>query len=101
MLRHAFHTALLHLNPPPKPSCQMRSPLLMLPVCSRLAKMYLDSMHACKAYKLHPGLSHYCSCAASNQPHDKALVCQMQAWALHAGIFSDSLVRRSMSSSEC
>ena len=42
----AFQTALLHLNPPPKPSCQMRSPRRMLPVCSSLARMYLHSSWA-------------------------------------------------------
>ena len=58
MLRHAFQTALLHLNPPPKPSCQMRSPLLMLPVCSRLARMYLDNPDAFGACTLQLDLLH-------------------------------------------
>ena len=43
MLRRAFQTALLHLKPPPKPSCQMRSPRFMPLVCSILDRMYLCS----------------------------------------------------------
>ena len=41
MLRRALQTALLHLKPPPKPSCQMRSPRFSPLVCSMLDRMYL------------------------------------------------------------
>ncbi len=46
MLRRAFQTALLHLKPPPKPSCQMRSPRFSPLVCSMLDRMYLQQAHA-------------------------------------------------------
>ena len=41
LARRAFQTALLHLKPPPKPSCQTRSPRLTPLVCSMLDRMYL------------------------------------------------------------
>ena len=43
MSRSAFHTALLHLKPPPKPSCHRRSPLRTPSLCSMLPRMYLHS----------------------------------------------------------
>ena len=52
MLRRAFQTALLHLKPPPKPSCQMRSPRFSPLVCSMLDRMYL---HKQQIYE-HPGI---------------------------------------------
>ena len=41
LARRAFQTALLHLKPPPKPSCQTRSPRLTPLVCSMFDRMYL------------------------------------------------------------
>ena len=101
MLRHAFQTALLHLKPPPKPSCQMRSPLLMLPVCSRLANMYLESMNACEVCTPQLGLLHPPQSWRLESVSHEATVCQMQASFRHAGLLSDSPVRYGMSSSEC
>ena len=40
--RLALHTALLHLKPLPKPSCQMRSPRFMPPNISWYASTYLN-----------------------------------------------------------
>lgn len=40
-LRLALHTALLALNPPPKPSCHRRSPSFTPMFCSTYARMYL------------------------------------------------------------
>ena len=78
MLRHAFQTALLHLNPLPKPSCQMRSPRLILPVCSSLAKMHLHSIIAWKACTTRLDPSHsWQLCRPLGISHEAA-VCQMQ-----------------------
>ena len=66
MLRRAFQTALLHLKPPPNPSCQMRSPRFSPEVCSMLDRMYLRKQQSslilsAKADAVFAGMRRHCA----------------------------------------
>lgn len=80
MLRRAFQTALLHLKPPPKPSCQMRSPRFRPLVCSMLDRMYLRKQqpHQRQGQHAHAALQPQADRFCTSQPQADNALCLIQ-----------------------